>query len=80
MSFVFAKIMAEYVLRIVPEGTHQYNKFIKPSELAAWCRSVDFELNDQIGMGYNPLTKRYFLQKNLDVNYIACFQKPPLIT
>ena len=79
-SYLFAIIGAEYLLKLLPIGTHDYGKFIKPSELAAWCRSVDFELNDQIGMGYNPLTKRYFLQKNLDVNYIACFRKPPLIT
>ena len=75
-SYLFAIVGAEYILSLLPKGTHEYSKFIKPSELAQWCRDVDFKLNDQVGMGYNPLTKRYFLQNNLDVNYIACYQKP----
>ena len=75
-SYLFAIVGAEYILNLLPKGTHDYSKFIKPSELAQWCRDVDLKLNDQIGMGYNPLTKRYFLQNNLDVNYIACYQKP----
>ena len=79
-SYLFAIVGAEYILNLLPKGTHEYSKFIKPSELAKWCRDVDLKLNDQIGMGYNPLTKRYFLQNNLDVNYIACYQKPQLIT
>ena len=75
-SYLFAIVGAEYILNLLPKGTHDYSKFIKPSELAQWCRDADLKLNDQIGMGYNPLTKRYFLQNNLDVNYIACYQKP----
>ena len=75
-SYLFAIIGAEYILKLLPRGTHEYSKFIKPSELADWCRESNLKLANQIGMGYNPLTKRYFLQKNLDVNYIACFQKP----
>ena len=75
-SYLFAIVGAEYVLNLLPRGTHEYSKFIKPSELAEWCRESALKLSNQIGMGYNPLTKRYFLHKNLDVNYIACFQKP----
>lgn len=75
-SYLFAIIGAEYVLNLLPRGTHDYEKFIRPSELAAWCRAASLELQDQLGMGYNPLSKRYFLQKNLDVNYLACYQRP----
>ena len=75
-SYVFAIIGAEYLLKLLPRGTHDYGKFIKPSELAGWCRDSGLQLQDQIGMGYNPLTKNYFLQKNLDVNYLARYQKP----
>ena len=75
-SYIFAILGAEYVLNLLPKGTHEYAKFIRPSELANWCRKSNLELKGQIGMGYNPLTKRYFLQDNLDVNYIAHYQKP----
>ena len=75
-SYLFAILGAEYVLNLLPKGTHEYAKFIRPSELASWCRKSGLELKEQIGMGYNPLTKRYFLQDNLDVNYIAHYQKP----
>lgn len=75
-SYLFAIIGAEYVLNLLPRGTHDYGKFIRPSELAAWCREASLELQDQIGMGYNPLSKRYSLQKNLGVNYLACYQRP----
>lgn len=74
-SYLFAIVGAEYILNLLPRGTHDYAKLIKPSELAAWARESDLELQDQIGMGYNPFTKRYFLQQNLDVNYLACYQK-----
>ena len=75
-SYLFAIVGAEYILNLLPRGTHDYAKLIKPSELAAWARDSDLELQDQIGMGYNLFTKRYFLQQNLDVNYLACYQKP----
>ena len=75
-SYLFAILGAEYVLNLLPKGTHEYAKFIRPSELANWCRKSNLELKGQIGMGYNPLSKRYFLQDNLDVNYIAHYQKP----
>lgn len=75
-SYLFAIVGAEYVLNLLPRGTHDYDKFIRPSELAAWARASDLQLNGQIGMGYNPLSKRYFLQDNVDVNYIAAYNKP----
>lgn len=75
-SYLFAIVGAEYILNLLPRGTHDYAKLIKPSELAAWARDGELELQDQIGMGYNLFTKRYFLQQNLDVNYLACYQKP----
>ncbi|MCH7815153.1 MAG: bifunctional 2-polyprenyl-6-hydroxyphenol methylase/3-demethylubiquinol 3-O-methyltransferase UbiG [Proteobacteria bacterium] len=75
-SYLFAILGAEYILNLLPRGTHTYAKFIKPSELANWCRRSGLQLTDQIGMGYNPLTKKYFLQKNIDVNYIACYCRP----
>lgn len=75
-SYLFAIIGAEYLLNLLPRGTHDYAKLIKPSELATWSRQAHLTLRDQIGMGYNPLTKKYFLQKSLDVNYLACYEKP----
>jgi 2-polyprenyl-6-hydroxyphenyl methylase/3-demethylubiquinone-9 3-methyltransferase len=75
-SYLFAIVGAEYVLNLLPRGTHEYKKFIKPSELASWCRDAGLDLCDQVGMGYNPLTRNYFLQKNLDVNYLAQYHKP----
>ena len=77
-SYVFAILGAEYILQLLPRGTHEYARFIKPSELAAWARGAGLDLNKQIGMGYNPLTKRYFLQKNVDVNYLALYSRPAL--
>ena len=76
-SYLFAIIGAEYILGLLPRGTHDYARFIRPSELAAWCRQSELDLRDQIGMGYNPFTKRYSLHDKVDVNYIACFQRPP---
>ncbi len=75
-SYLFAIIGAEYVLNLLPRGTHDYARFIKPSELAAWCRDSNLDLQSQIGMAYNPITKKYSLEKNVDVNYIACYTRP----
>ena len=75
-SYLFAIIGAEYLLNLLPRGTHDYAKLIKPSELATWSRQAHLTLRDQIGMGYNPLTKKYFLQNSLDGNYLACYEKP----
>ncbi len=70
-SYLFMVIGAEYLLRLLPRGTHDYEKFIKPAELAAWCREADFNLRDLTGMTYNPLNQVYKTGKDVDVNYIA---------
>lgn len=75
-SYLFAVLGAEYILNLLPRGTHDYARFIKPSELAQWCRECDLQLQDQKGMGYNPFTKKYSLQSNLDVNYLAHYTRP----
>jgi 2-polyprenyl-6-hydroxyphenyl methylase/3-demethylubiquinone-9 3-methyltransferase len=69
-SYLFAVIGAEYVLRLLPKGTHDYMRFIKPSELARWCRDVSLMSEEIIGMTYNPLLKRYRLGSDCDVNYL----------
>lgn len=69
-SYLFAIVGAEYVLRMLPKGTHDYHKFIKPSELAAAIRGADLKLESMIGLHYNPLTKHYWLAPNVDVNYM----------
>ena len=75
-SFLFAIVGAEYVLRLLPKGTHEYEKFIRPSELEDWARAAGLELQASIGMHYNPLTKEYSLGPNLDVNYLMYYQRP----
>lgn len=74
-SYLFAIVGAEYILNLLPRGTHDYEKFIKPSELAGWARDSGLQLNDQIGMGYNPLSKKYFLEKGVTVNYLAAYTR-----
>lgn len=74
-SYLFAIVGAEYILNLLPRGTHDYARFIKPSELAAWGRDSKLNLQDQIGMAYNPLTRKYSLETNVDVNYIACYTR-----
>jgi 2-polyprenyl-6-hydroxyphenyl methylase/3-demethylubiquinone-9 3-methyltransferase len=72
-SYLFAVIGAEYVLNMLPRGTHDYAKFIKPSELAQSCRNAGLNVTDLTGMSYNPLSKIYSLGKDTSVNYmIAC--------
>ena len=70
-SYLFAVIGAEYVLNLLPKGTHDYARFIKPSELAAWCRAGGLGVAELIGMTYNPLTKAYRLGTDCDVNYLV---------
>ncbi len=70
-SYLFAVIGAEYLLNLLPRGTHQYEKFIKPSELSAWCRQAGLEVSGISGMSYNPMTKRYRLGTDVSVNYIV---------
>jgi len=70
-SYLFAVIGAEYVLNLLPRGTHEYEKFIKPSELAGWCRRVGLEVAGMKGMSYNPLMKTYSLGEDVSVNYLV---------
>ena len=69
-SYLFAVIGAEYVLNMLPRGTHDYAKFIKPSELAGWMRPAGLSLQHQIGMSYNPITQHYWLGDDVSVNYM----------
>jgi 2-polyprenyl-6-hydroxyphenyl methylase/3-demethylubiquinone-9 3-methyltransferase len=75
-SFMFAIVGAEYVLKLLPAGTHEYEKFIHPSELEEWARHAGLDLKASIGMHYNPLSKNYTLGDGLDVNYLMYFQRP----
>jgi len=77
-SFLFAIVGAEYLLRLLPKGTHEYRGFIRPSELEGWARHAGLTVNDIKGMTYNPLTKHYALGKDLGVNYLMHFTKPIL--
>ena len=70
-SWLFAIVGAEYVLNLLPRGTHEYMKFIKPSELESWARHAGLTVHAFIGMHYNPLTREYRLGRGVDVNYIA---------
>lgn len=74
-AYLYAVIGAEYVLNMLPRGTHDYAKFIKPSELAGMLRQAQLTLQDQIGMQYNPLTKQYRLGPDVSVNYMVHAQK-----
>ncbi len=70
-SFLFAIVGAEYVLRLLPKGTHEYAKFIRPSELDHWARQAGLETEDVTGMTYNPLTRTYTLGRDISVNYLV---------
>ncbi|CUR45648.1 3-demethylubiquinone-9 3-methyltransferase [Alloalcanivorax xenomutans] len=69
-SFLFAIVGAEYVLRLLPRGTHEYAKLIRPSELAAWSRDAGLDVRDTTGMTYNPVTQVYKLNRDVSVNYL----------
>jgi len=75
-SFLFAIVGAEYLLKLLPAGTHEYQKFIRPSELESWARAANLELRSSIGMSYNPITRDYSLGPRLDVNYLMHFRRP----
>lgn len=75
-SYMFAIVGAEYVLKLLPRGTHDYAKFIRPSELAAWVREAELEVGQMIGLVYNPLTQVYKLADDVDVNYMMHITKP----
>jgi 2-polyprenyl-6-hydroxyphenyl methylase/3-demethylubiquinone-9 3-methyltransferase len=69
-AYLFAVIGAEYVLNMLPKGTHEYQKFIKPSELSSWARHADLNVSQLKGMGYNPFTDHYSLGDDVSVNYL----------
>ena len=76
-SYLLAIIGVEYVLRMLPKGTHEYGKFIRPAELGQWIREAGLELDQMTGLTYNPLTKTYRLNEtDVDVNYMICARKP----
>ncbi len=75
-SYLLAIVGAEYVLRLLPKGTHDYAKFIRPSEMGRWLRETGLELEDVTGLTYNPLSRRYRLGKDTDVNYLAHVRRP----
>ncbi|QWD72006.1 bifunctional 2-polyprenyl-6-hydroxyphenol methylase/3-demethylubiquinol 3-O-methyltransferase UbiG [Polynucleobacter sp. UB-Raua-W9] len=74
-SYLFAIIGAEYILKLLPKGTHEYAKFIKPSELLAFTRAADLEMIGIKGLSYNPLTQVYSLNDDVDVNYMIAVRK-----
>ena len=74
-SYLFAVIGAEYILNLLPKGTHDYEKFIKPSELAKWIREADLNSKETIGLSYNPITGNYWLGKDIQVNYMVHAKK-----
>ena len=78
-SFLFAIIGAEYVLNLLPKGTHEYRRFITPAELATMCRNASLNVTEFIGMTYNPFSKIYSLNDDVSVNYIAACRKPARI-
>ena len=69
-AYLFAVIGAEYLLQMLPKGTHDFARFIKPSELTRWCKQSDLEPDELTGMTYNPLTRHYALGRDADVNYL----------
>jgi 2-polyprenyl-6-hydroxyphenyl methylase/3-demethylubiquinone-9 3-methyltransferase len=75
-SFLFAIVGAEHLLKLLPKGTHEYARFIRPSELAQWCRDTGLSLQQTRGMEYNPLTERYWLSADTSVNYLVACRKP----
>ena len=75
-AFLFAIVGAEYVLNMLPRGTHEYSKLIKPSEMARYCRTTGLDFVQTKGLEYNPLTRHYWLSANTSVNYLVATQKP----
>ena len=75
-AFVFAIVGAEHLLKLLPRGTHEYAKFLRPSELAAWCRAASLEPVATRGLEYNPLSRRYRLSADTSVNYLVACRKP----
>lgn len=78
MSFLLAIVGAEYVLNMLPKGTHEYAKMIRPSELAGFCRAAGLTVTHSRGLSFNPLTQRYWLNNDTRVNYLLATQRPQL--
>ena len=76
-AFLFAIVGAEHVLKLLPKGTHEYARFIRPSVLAQWCRTAGLSLGEMRGMEYNPLIRRYSLTHDTSVNYLMAWRKAP---
>ena len=74
-SFLFAVVGAEYVLKLLPRGTHEYARFIRPSELASYCREAGLDLQATRGLEHNPLSGRYWLSADTSVNYLIATRK-----
>jgi 2-polyprenyl-6-hydroxyphenyl methylase / 3-demethylubiquinone-9 3-methyltransferase len=71
-AYLYAVIGAEYILNMLPKGTHDYSKFIKPSELSAWAREAGLNVGAMRGLAYNPITKVYSVNRDVSVNYMMC--------
>ena len=74
-AYLLAVVGAEYVMNMLPKGTHDYKRFIKPSEMAQWCRQAGLEVQDMAGLSYNPLSKKYSLGDDVKVNYLMHCKK-----
>jgi 2-polyprenyl-6-hydroxyphenyl methylase/3-demethylubiquinone-9 3-methyltransferase len=76
-AFLFAIVGAEYLLKLLPRGTHDYEKFLRPSEMTAFARAAGLDLQQMTGLTYNPITRRYRLAPgDVSVNYLAAFRRP----
>lgn len=75
-AWLFAIVGAEYLLRLLPRGTHEYRKLIRPAELERWCRAAGLTLREMTGMHYNPVSRRYWLGPGVDVNYLVHSVRP----
>ena len=74
-AFAFAIVGAEYVLRWLPRGTHQYDKLVRPIELNRWMQDAGLEISDQIGMSLNPITQNWSISSDMSINYVTIGQK-----
>lgn len=77
-SYLGAILIAEYVLKLLPKGTHEYKKFIRPSELNRWASEVGFKLVNLKGLEFNPLQSHWSLSENVSINYLVCYEKPTI--
>ena len=75
-AFALAIVAAEYLLRLLPRGTHEFARFIRPSELARWCREAGLVVETSRGIEYNPFTQRYGLSADTSVNYLLACRRP----